>query len=116
MSFPLLFDLMIPRALAEALKHDGYDVLLASDLESELVEDDEALLAYATQTRRVLFTCNYADPRHNFIEIDERWRNEGREHAGIILCPKRRIDHQRLLAMLDSYTSEDLWNVLMWLP
>jgi hypothetical protein len=122
MPFPLLGDVMIPRALFEALKREGYDAELAVDIAPSLVMDDEALLEFATQQGRVLFTCNYADPRHNFIDIDARWQQEGRSHAGILLCPKPRLDHRlwevrdRLRELLERYSPDDMRNLLMWLP
>lgn len=121
MAFRLLFDAMMPRVLGEALAREGYDIVYAVDLDRTIQENDELLLEYARSRGRVLFTCNYSDSEHNFIQIDKEWRESGREHAGVLLCPQKRVSSRiwevrdSLRELLDSRTSDDMWNILIWL-
>ena len=70
-------DIMIPPEISEALKSQGYDVLEARELPSEIYQDDRLLLEEAARQGRVLVTCNYSDPQSNFIIIHEEWQREG---------------------------------------
>ena len=65
----LLFDVMLPARLAEAIRIQGFDVVEARALPIEVQRDDNALLQEATHQQRVLVTCNYRDPRSNFCTI-----------------------------------------------
>jgi hypothetical protein len=120
----LLCDVMIPAELAEALCAQGYDVLEARLLPPEVQQDDEVLLQEAARQQRAVLTCNYSDPRSNFCVIHERWRQEDKDHAGIILVPQHRINSRsrrwevrdRLLQFLNCYTADELRNQLWWLP
>ena len=120
----LLFDVMIPAELAEALRAQGYDGTEARTLPLEVQRDDRAILEVAAQQRRVVVTCNYSDPQSNFCLIHEEWQTQGREHAGIILIPQYQISSQlrrwevrdRLLSFLNHHTWDELYNRLRWLP
>lgn len=120
----LLCDVMIPAELSEALRAQGYDVAEARLLPLDVQQDDDALLEEATRQGRAVVTCNYSDPRGNFCVIDERWRSQGKEHAGIILVPQHHVSsrsrrwHVRdwLLKFLSCYAADELRNQLWWLP
>lgn len=120
----LLFDVMVPAELAQAIRAQGYNVAEARALPLDVQQDDRALLEEATRQRRVLVTCNYSDPRSNFCLIHEEWQAQGKEHAGIILVPQFQISSRlqrwevrdRLLDLLNQCTGEELYNQLWWLP
>jgi len=118
----LLFDIMIPAKLASSIRDSGYDVTEARNLPKEIYRNDERLLELAAKERRAVFTCNFSDPVHNFCIIDTAWRRQGKEHAGIILCPQTDVSlrlwevWRRLLKLLDTYFWDELYNHLFWLP
>jgi hypothetical protein len=120
----LLFDVMIPAELAEAMRAQGYNVAEVRTLPIEVQQDDRALLEEATQQQRVVVTCNYSDPQSNFCLIHEEWQGQGKEHAGIILIPQFQISNRlrrwevrdRLLNFLNQHTRDEVYNQLWWLP
>lgn len=118
----LLFDIMIPAELASSIRDSGYDVAEARKLPKDIYGNDERLLKVAVTERRALFTCNFSDPFHNFCLIDAAWKLQGKQHAGIILCPQTDISlrrwevWRRLLQLLDTYSWDELYNRLIWLP
>jgi hypothetical protein len=120
----LLCDIMIPAELSEALRAQGYDVAEARLLPMEVQQDDDALLKEATRQERTVVTCNYSDPRSNFCVIHERWRSQGKEHAGILLVPQHQVSSRslrwevrdRMLKFLNCYAADELRNQLWWLP
>jgi predicted nuclease of predicted toxin-antitoxin system len=65
----LLFDVMIPAEIAEAIRAQGYDVAEARTLLLDVQRDDRAILEEAAHQRRVVVTCNYSDPQSNFCVI-----------------------------------------------
>ncbi len=74
------------RRIATALR-EQHDVR-AADQERELDgSDDEALLALATEQRRIMATCNVQD----FALITTEWAAAGKSHAGCLLIVG--IDH-----------------------
>ncbi|MBI4673456.1 MAG: DUF5615 family PIN-like protein [Chloroflexi bacterium] len=120
----LLFDVMLPAELADALRANGYDVLETRTLRPEIQQDDVALLTFAHKERRVLVTCNYSDPKSNFVTIHRTWRKKAKSHSGIILVPQFQISshskrwqvRDRLLDLLNQYTWDELKDQLVWLP
>jgi hypothetical protein len=90
----------------------------------EVQQDDDALLKEATRQERTVVTCNYSDPRSNFCVIHERWRSQGKEHAGILLVPQHQVSSRslrwevrdRMLKFLNCYAADELRNQLWWLP
>lgn len=120
----LLCDIMIPAELSEAIRLQGYDVLEARELSIEVQQYDWAILAEAARQRRAVVTCNYSDPASNFCLIHDEWRQQRKEHAGIILIPQFQISSRlgrwevrdRLLDFLNQHTAEELHNQLWWLP
>jgi hypothetical protein len=120
----LLFDVMTPAELAEAVRAQGYDVAEARNFPLEVQRDDRALLEEAAQQRRAVVTCNYSDPQSNFCLIHEEWQEQGKEHSGIIFVPQFQISNRlrrwevrdRLLNFLNQHMWDELYNNLWWLP
>jgi hypothetical protein len=120
----LLCDVMIPAELTKAVRSQGHDVAEARLLPIELQQNDSALLDEATRQHRAVLTCNYSDPSSNFCVIHGQWREQGKEHAGIILVPQHEVSSRsrrwrvrdRLLKFLNSYPADELRNQLWWLP
>jgi Domain of unknown function (DUF5615) len=81
---PIYADENVRRRLVEALRGRGFDVLTARDV-GLLGEDDDAQLAYAASTGRVLLTFNRGDFRRRHAQ----YVAAGRRHAGVALLPQR---------------------------
>jgi predicted nuclease of predicted toxin-antitoxin system len=101
--------------LASAMRQRGWDVVSAHEVGLVGVTDEEQL-EFATQTGRVLLTFDVRD----FQELAERWAQQGKEHAGILLCqhlPKQaygRLLH-RLEQVRNTLTAEQMRNAVVWL-
>ncbi len=81
-SVKLFTDEHVHSGLANALRRHGCDAV--SCLEANRVNQgisDEAQLAYATEYGRAMLTNNMID----FIRLDQTWKRNGQQHAGIIL-------------------------------
>ena len=76
---------------------------------------DEALLERATELGRVLFTHD-----DDFLAIAARWKNEGREHAGIIYVHQLRLSIGEMIDNLEyvalAHSPEELHNQVLFLP
>jgi len=82
----LLLDEMISSVIAEQLRERDRDVEAISEHADLRGVADPDLFAYAQAAERALVTYN----RDDFLELDRRFRSQGREHHGIvILSPKR---------------------------
>ena len=75
---------------------------------------DEDQLEYATREGRVLITQDV----HTFPALLERWRLQGRDHAGVLYTNQKSLReiYARLLAAQRRYESKDLINMDSWLP
>ena len=74
-------DEMVNPRVAWALSRLGYDVescQRAGRANQQI--SDESQLAYATEQGRAVLTFNVGD----FLRLDQRWKLQGRTHAGII--------------------------------
>ncbi|HSR49580.1 MAG TPA: DUF5615 family PIN-like protein [Acidobacteriota bacterium] len=70
------------KALVQALRQQGFDVLTAQEAGLR-GEDDKVQLAHATRQDRVFFTYNVRD----FSRLhQEYWQTGQEQHAGIITC------------------------------
>jgi Domain of unknown function (DUF5615) len=68
---------------------------------------DEEILDYAAAEGRVLYTCNIAD----FSRLHAAWLNEGRSHAGLVLCRQQySIGEQlrRVLRLIAARSAEEM--------
>jgi len=93
--------------LAKLLRKEGIDALCAHDAKM-IQKEDKDHLAFATQEKRVLISCNVRD----FPEIASK-----QEHAGIILSRQLPLDAYAVLAeqIIDKLTLIDDWsNLVVW--
>ena len=88
MSLRFFLDEDITDNVAIGLRARGVDALSVHEIGrgGQGIDDDEQL-AYAAEQGRVLVTYN----RRDFQPIDAKWREEGRQHAGILWCLERTI-------------------------
>ena len=108
----LLLDEDVRLILGEILRQRGYDALHVVEAGREGKSDAEQL-AYAVSQRRAILTHNI---RH-YRFLHEQYREEGKEHAGIIVSdqvPLREL-LRRALRCLSRYKAEEVKNLLVWL-
>lgn len=99
--------------LAVHLRRRGYDALTTVDAgRASRRLDDESQLAFAAASGRVILTINHCD----FVPLDQRWRDAGREHAGILLVPLVPPSDlcRRVEAHLAAHTAEEHYNLVLW--
>ncbi|MEZ8217686.1 putative nuclease, contains PIN domain, potential toxin-antitoxin system component [Candidatus Fervidibacteria bacterium JGI MDM2 SSWTFF-3-K9] len=111
----IYLDECISPDLASAMRQRGWDVISAHEVGLVGVTDEEQL-EFAAQTGRVLLTFDIRD----FQELAKRWLQQGREHAGILLCqhlPKQAYGRllQRLEQVRSILTAEQIHNTVVWL-
>lgn len=109
----LYFDEDVSMGVVNNLRQRGFDVLSTHDAR-HLRLDDDAQLAFAIAQRRALVTHN----RHDFEVWHERCLTDGQSHYGIIVAKRRASDAAvvaRLLALLNSVTSDDMTNQLRYI-
>lgn len=114
MSNPLYFDQNVPRAIAAGLRQHNIDVLLATEDGTSRLRD-EPLLERATALGRVLVSED-----RDFLRITDRWREAGREFAGVVRIPRQRMtigemveDLELIAVVLDP---AEVRNQLFYLP
>ena len=101
--------------LAVALRQRNFEAIAAH--EAGLVsEPDEKHLAYATEHKMALLTCN----RDDFIRLAHEWAAIERQHYGIIISPQ--FSNQQFgellgltLNLLNRITADELENVVFYL-
>jgi predicted nuclease of predicted toxin-antitoxin system len=92
-SLRLLLDEDVSPRVAEGLRRRGIDAVSVYDVgRARQGIADVAQLAYATTEGRAIVTYNRGD----FQRLDTRWRDQGREHAGIVWCPPQSIRQQAI--------------------
>ncbi len=111
----IYLDECISPDLASAMRQRGWDVISAHEVGLVGVTDEEQL-EFAAQTGRVLLTFDVRD----FQELTKRWLQQGREHAGILLCqhlPKQAYGKllKRLEKVRTILTTEQMRNAVVWL-
>ncbi|MDI6772765.1 MAG: DUF5615 family PIN-like protein [bacterium] len=77
----LLLDVHFSRAVADALRTRGFDVVAAQDDAWLRSRSDEHLLAAAAEQRRAVVTYNIDD----FVTLARAWAMGERGHFGIVL-------------------------------
>jgi predicted nuclease of predicted toxin-antitoxin system len=105
MKLRLFLDEDVHAALAAALRKRGHDAVLALEAK-RLGLSDESQLNFATQENRCLVTFNVGD----FVRLHNRWMDEGREHAGVIVSKQLPVGEmlRRLLALLQKENADSM--------
>jgi predicted nuclease of predicted toxin-antitoxin system len=98
--------------LAVQLRRYGFDAVSSQEA-GKLSNDDEAQFGWAVSEQRAIVTFNFAD----FVELHERYIEEGREHFGIILSTAETVSVllHRLLRLLNSVSANEMKNQIRWL-
>jgi predicted nuclease of predicted toxin-antitoxin system len=97
-------------AIAEALRHRGWEALTVADT-GLYGASDEVQLSFATERGYSIFTYNQGD----FVQLHTRWMEEGRPHTGILIGvqekdPRRMI--RALFTFLSLHEAAELENML----
>ncbi len=82
----LLLDEMISAVVAEQLRVRERDVETATEQRELRGLSDEEVFRYAQAAERSVVTYN----RDDFLELDRRFRGQGRNHCGIVILNPRR--------------------------
>jgi Domain of unknown function (DUF5615) len=83
----LLLDEIISAVVAEQLRRRERDVQAVSERRELRGLADENLFEYAQAAERSVVTYN----RDDYLELDRRFRSEGRNHSGIVILNQRRF-------------------------
>lgn len=102
----LLLDEMLSAAIAEQLREHGRDAVAVTEHAGLRGMADPDLFAHAQQDRRTVVTCN----RDDFLALDRGYRDQGREHHGIVILnpnrfPQGRPTIGRLVGSLDAFAA-----------
>jgi hypothetical protein len=94
-------------ALVAPLRARGIDVV--TTLEAGMIErSDEENLEFASSQGRVLYSYNIA----HFYRLHTGWLNDGRTHAGLILCQQLQYSVgeqlRRLLKLVSARSAEEM--------
>ena len=101
--------------IVSALRQRNYECQSALE-DGMRAATDEQILERATELNMVLLTNNARD----FAYLAQKWANEGRQHAGILISEqyrKRQIGEflRRLLRFLDTITAEEMRGAFRYL-
>ena len=83
----LLLDEMISAVVAEQLRVRERDVEAVSERRELRGSSDLEVFAHAQSAERSVVTYN----RDDFLELDRRFRSQGRNHSGIVVLNPRRF-------------------------
>jgi hypothetical protein len=83
----LLLDEMLSAAIAEQLRRRGHDALAVEESTALRGLTDPDLFDHAQQDQRTLVTYN----REDFLALDRAFRDQGREHHGLVILHPRRF-------------------------
>jgi predicted nuclease of predicted toxin-antitoxin system len=111
----LYIDEDISDRLVELLRARGYEAESAWSMGTIGLSDEEHL-ALAVRHGWTFLTCN----RNDFLKLDQRWYDEGREHAGIVISQqfsRRQIADlfRQVCNLLDQVTADEIWNTVRYL-
>lgn len=109
----LLDEQLSPRYVGEPLAARGHDVVCIAGNPPHEGASDEAVLALAAESGRILVTRN---ARH-FVPLAREWAERGRPHAGLLLVWSRETDEfgalvDEVTAVLASVDDQDGWTNL----
>ena len=112
MKLRLFLDEDVHAPLAVALRKRGYDAVNALDTK-RLGLSDESQLNFATDDNRCFVTFNVGD----FVRSHNRWVDDVREHAGIIVSKQLPVGEalRRLLVLLQKENSDSMRGQLRFL-
>jgi hypothetical protein len=102
----------VHKSFAKEIRRHGFDALSA-DEEKRREASDEEQLEYAASLGRTLLSHN----QKHFEPLHEKWLQEGRDHAGIILSTQIPLGEllRRTLRLLDQVTADEMQNSLRYL-
>jgi hypothetical protein len=83
----LLLDEMISAVVSEQLRPHGCDVEAVSERRELRGLPDLEVFEYSQAAERSVVTYN----RDDFLELDRRFRSQGRNHSGIVILNPRRF-------------------------
>ncbi|MBI3965800.1 MAG: DUF5615 family PIN-like protein [Chloroflexi bacterium] len=112
----VLLDEMIAHVLAGQMRNRNYDVVSVHEvgLGNRSAQDDPILENAATNGLAVMtFNVNH------FTALDEKWREAGKQHSGIIAAPELSDVGEmvrRLSLHLDTTEPASQHNQIIWLP
>jgi predicted nuclease of predicted toxin-antitoxin system len=97
--------------IATLLRSRGIDAITTRE-QDMLGKSDDEQLAWAASTERCILTHNRVD----FEELHLLYINEGRQHSGIIVIPRKDAYEitQRLMILLDGLTADEIANQLLY--
>lgn len=105
---------MMRRALKQALRNAGVDVVITSEADN-LRRTDEEQLIWSTSEQRVIYTFNVRD----FRRIHAEFLEQGRLHAGIVVAAYQNysIGEQvrGLLNLIETTSAEEMQNQLVYI-
>ncbi len=114
MALALYMDVHVPIVITESLRRRGLDVLTSQD-DGTAVQDDELLLARASEVGRVLFTQD-----QDFLRIAADWQREGRSFFGVVFAAQQGVSLGRLAEDLELVLAccgpEELRDRVIYLP
>ncbi len=83
----LLLDEMLSSAIAEQLRSRGFDAEAVDERPDLRSSPDLDLFEHAQREARAIVTYD----RDDFLTLDRRYRDEGRDHHGIVIVNTRRF-------------------------
>jgi predicted nuclease of predicted toxin-antitoxin system len=114
MPLTLYMDVHVPMSVTESLRRRGLDILTSQD-DGTATQDDEDLLARATQLGRVLFSQD-----QDFLRIAAERQREGRPFAGVLFAAQQGVSLGRLAddleLLLTCCEPEELRDRVTYLP
>jgi hypothetical protein len=114
MSLLIYMDVHIPLAITEGLRRRGIDVLTSQE-DGTTEEDDEPLLARATERGRILFTQD-----EDLLAIAARWQKSGQHFVGVLYAHQQGSSLGRLVTDIELLATcavaDELANRVIYLP
>ena len=114
MPLALYMDVHVPMAVTEALRRRGLDILTSQD-DGTAVQDDERLLARATDLGRLFFSQD-----QDFLRIAAEWQRAGRPFVGVLFAAQQGVSlgllADDLELLLTCCEPAELQNLVTYLP
>jgi hypothetical protein len=85
MPLALYMDVHVPIAVTESLRRRALDILTSQD-DGTATQDDDTLLARATELGRVLFSQD-----QDFLRIAAEWQRQGRPFPGVFFAAQQGV-------------------------